>query len=263
MDWDRIFSSALFYKFLAACVELAIGLSLAPIVRRIILKFRAKAVDPGVLTFGASFSSISIRILTVIIALAQIGVPMGTIVGALSAVSLGITLALKESMANVAGGLQILVTKPFRVGDYISVSNTNEGTVKEIELMFTTLQTSGMQEVVIPNSLLTSSTLINYTIYPTRRILISLFVGLDADYSCFKQKALDIMKGQQYVLNDPAPSTYISSFSPDGDGMIINCVCYANQENYWTAVYQLNEKFHAQRKESELPQPESLIKVNN
>lgn len=267
MDWnsfmDMLIKNEFFYKLLAAAGEIAVGFMLGPFVRRFILRIQGKGVDKGVLTFLASFTNIAIRFLTIVIALAQIGVPVATMVGAVSAVGLGVTLALKESMANVAGGLQILITKPFTIGDYISVTGSSEGTVKEIEIMFTTLQTANMQQVIIPNSYIVSNTIINYSNYPTRRIVITVSANLKSDYASFREKAVAAMNAHAKVLKDPAPTTVIAGFTSDGSGVNINCVCYVPQEAYWDVLFDLNDAIQQQRQAANLRQPADLIEVEN
>lgn len=267
LDWnsfmDMLIKNEFFYKLLAAAAEIAVGFMLGPFVRRLILRIQGKGVDQGVLTFLASFTNIAIRFLAIIIALSQIGVPVVTIVGAVSAVGLGVTLALKESMANVAGGLQILITKPFKIGDYIAVSGSNEGTVMEIEIMFTTLQTANMQQVVIPNSYIVSNTIINYSNYPSRRIVVTVSANLNSDYETFREKAVEAMKAHPKVLKNPAPTTVIPGFSADGNGVNINCVCYVPQEVYWEVLFDLNDAIQQQRKAAGLLQPAELVEVKN
>lgn len=265
LDWSSLFDSvihnAFFYKLLAAIAELVIGFILGPVARRMILRIQGKGVDAGVLTFVASFVNIAIRFLAVIVALGQIGVPVATMVGALSAIGLGVTLALKESMANVAGGIQVLITKPFKVGDYISVMGSSEGTVMEIEIMFTTLQTANQQQVVIPNSYIVSNTIINYSNYPNRRIVITVPSNLNADCEEFRARITEIMEDHPSVLKDPKPVTVIPGFTADGSGVNINAVCYVHYQNYWQTLYDLNEAIQKARLQTGLQQPATLVEV--
>jgi small conductance mechanosensitive channel len=219
------------------------------------MRLQAKnGVDKGVLTFTASFANIFIRTLTVIIALAQIGVDMSVAVGAFSAMGLGISLALKENMANVASGLQILITKPFRVGDYIAF-NDKEGTVTEIDLMFTALTTFDNQQVIIPNASLISDSIVNYSAFPSRRIVIQVCVDALSDFSAFRQKAVDIMESYPGVLKDPKPKTVTAGLNDAGNGMQINCVCHTSIEEYWDVLYGLIDQLHDLRRSQQLDPP--------
>lgn len=230
-------------KLLMAAAELAAGFLLAPFIRSLILRLKVKGVDTGVLTFTSSAASILIKFLAIVVALAQIGVDVSMIVGAFSAIGLGVSLAMKESMANVAGGLQILINKPFKVGDYIAMGDV-EGTCMQIEIMYSILETVNKQQVIIPNASLCSNTLINYSEYPLRRIVISVPVGVDCDYRTLRAKLFDLMDSDSRVEKDPLPKTVIAGFSDSGYGMKINMICYCDRLDYWDLLYMLNEQVH-------------------
>lgn len=261
MSWEQFISNNFLVKLAAAIVELVIGFFLGPLCKRMILKLnKRKGVDEGVLTFTGSFISIFIRILAVIIALGQIGADITAVVGIFSAMGLGVSLALKENMANVAGGLQILLTKPFKVGDYIACGS-QEGTVVEIEIMFSTLKTFDNQLIVIPNSMLVSSMLINYSAYPSRRIVAQIPVGATGDYEAFRQKLLALMEANPNILKDPAPHTVIGDLNEQGNALPVKVLCYTLNEHYWDVKFQLNDQIHALRRQMKLEPPASYVEV--
>lgn len=229
------------FKVILALIELAIGMVLAPIVRRWILKMKPYGVDSGVMTFTASAAYIGVTGIAIIIAMAQIGVKMDILTGIFSAIGLGVSLSLKESMANVAGGIQILMTKPFKVSDYIACGD-QEGTVCEIEMMFTTLQTANMQLVVIPNATIVSTNLINYSHFPSRRLVISVPLCTGGRYENFRSEILAKLNSQPRIKKDPAPKTVIAGFLPAGNGITINLVCYTAITDYWDMLYWVNEQ---------------------
>lgn len=125
--------------------------------------------ETGIVTFLCSLANAAAKIIISIMALSQLGVPVGPMITAIGAAGVTVGLALKENMTNIASGAQIVFTKPFAVGDYLLVDNV-EGTVERIEMMFTTLRTFDNKEIVIPNSTITVSTIINYTAMKTRRL---------------------------------------------------------------------------------------------
>lgn len=248
-------------KVLAAIIEVIIGFFLGPFVKRQIMRLHnQKGIDEGVLTFTGSMANTAIRFTGFIVALGQLGVDMSVIVGAFSAVGLGVSLALKENMSNVASGMQILITKPFKVGDYIACDNL-EGTVTSIEIMFTTLKTVDQQQVVIPNTVLISQAVINYSLYPTRRIVLIIPIAIQDDYEGFRQEAQEVMDNQSGVLADPAPKTVVGAYSPDGRSIQIKLVCYAQNANYWDTYYALTNKIEQLRKQVALHPPVDLIQV--
>lgn len=244
-------------------MELVIGFSIAPLARKAILNLHTKrGVDQGVLTFSGSVVSIAIRFIAVIIALGQIGVDMTVVVGAFSAVGLGVSLALKENMSNVAGGMQILITKPFVVGDYIQIG-TLEGTVKEIEIMFTTLQTFDNQQVVVPNSQLISNAITNYTKYASRRIIIEVPVSVSMDLESFREGMVQIMKAEPRVLTDPAPKTVVGDYTADGHGVFVKLACYTTNDDYWDVKFDLADRVHKLQNEMKMTPPVDLVEVKS
>lgn len=120
MDWSKLKNDIgnydLLIRLILASGEIAAAFIIGSLVKTMILKMANKALNKGIMTFFASFCNITIKIVGIIIALDQIGVAMNIIIGALSAFGVGISLALKDNMASVASGMQILLTKPFRVG---------------------------------------------------------------------------------------------------------------------------------------------------
>lgn len=262
IDWNSFIHNSFLLKLIAAVIELLIGWVLGPFVKRQIMRLhnRNKKVDEGVLTFTGSFVNIFIRIIAIIIALAQIGVNMSVAVGAFSALGLGISLALKENMANVASGMQILVTKPFQVGDYISCDSM-EGTVTAIELMFTTLQTFDNQQVVVPNAILISNPITNYSKYPTRRIVFAVPVSVQSSYEEFRQSLQTLMERHSGVMQDPKPKTVVGDYTPDGLGIQIKLVCYARLANYWDVLFDLKNEAEKIRQSEKLNPPVGLVEV--
>lgn len=242
--WESLIKNSFLVDLLAAMAELAVGFFLGPFVKKQILKFQsAKGVrlDQGVLTFTGSAVSILIRIIAIVIALAQIGVNMTVVVGALSALGLGVSLALRENMANVASGIQILMTKPFQIGDYIQ-NEELEGTVKSIEIMFTTLETFDLQEVVIPNAQLISTPIINYSVYPKRRVAFIVPVSRTCDYEALRDDIQQMLENEPGVLADPKPMNVVADYSTNGKSLMIRIICYANQEEYWTVLANVRNR---------------------
>ncbi len=264
MNWDTVLSwlsNSYVIKILAAIAELVIGFFLAGLVRRYIMRLKWNGVPDGVRTFIASLSNIAIRLLVLTIALAQIGIPTSILVGGFSAVGLGVSLALRESMANVAGGFQILITKPFEVGDYIACQSF-EGTCEDIELMFTTLRTFDQQLIVIPNSTLCSETLTNYTYYPLRRVKIQVPIATQQESALFRTEILSIMKKTAGIASDPAPSARLGGYLSNGQGMLINVICFVKTQEYWDRYFDLLQEIQDLQLKLNLTPPVSLVSIN-
>lgn len=244
------FAIKIAYSALVIFVFFFIG----PRLKKLIEKGAKHPNEKGAVTFIGSLVNISCKALGIIVAMGQMGVDTSVIVGAFSALGLGISLALKNNMANVAGGLQIILTKPFTVGNYIAIG-TNEGVVTKIETMFTTLVTYSGQEIIIPNGMCVSEILVNYSREPYRRIAIAIPVSLEIDVESFQKQLDGIMKEDPRILKDPAPHSDLTSFASDGKGMIITAYAHTTIEQYWDVLYDLNLNFQKKRLEADIAQP--------
>lgn len=261
--WEELIKNSFWIDLLAAIAEIAVGFFLGSFVKNIISKFqnaKGTLVDQGVLTFTGSAVNISIRIIAIVIALAQIGVNMSVVVGAVSALGLGVSLALRENMANVASGIQILMTKPFRIGDYIQ-NEEFEGTVKTIEIMFTTLETFDLQEVVIPNAQLISTPIVNYSISPSRRVSFIVPVSRTCSYDQIQNEIQTMLENETGVLKDPKPMTVVADYSTNGKSLMIRVICFANQEDYWTVLANVRNRVEQIVQKHEDALPKENIKV--
>lgn len=216
--------------------EVAFGLVAGPLVKKWILRLSSKSLDKGAMTFLGSAANVVIILVCFILAVESLGVKLSSIVTLVSALGLGISLALKGNMANVAGGLQILVTKPFQVGDYIKISG-HKGVVTAIELMFTTLKTDNNKEVVIPNNLLVTDLLTNFSKEPIRRIVIPFPVAVPADPEAIKKNALALIAEEPLLEKDPPVTIQTGSFS---EGYInFEIIGYVKWQNYEACHYSL------------------------
>lgn len=221
--------NAVLEKIVIALVEVLIGIIGGPLVKRLIIALSRKAWDKGAMTFLGSFANISIITMMFIIAADELGLNMRLIVGAFSAVGLGISLALKDNMANVACGLQILLTRPFKVGEYIRVGS-HEGRVKSIELMYTVLTTDTNKEAIISNSKIISKTITNYSRLPYRRIKITFPVPCDTDLEKLKTDLIELTLSSPLALKDPAPFLDVKDI--DDKTVTVRFFCFALLPNF-------------------------------
>ena len=178
-------------------------------------------------------------ILTVVFTAGSLGVDMTSLVALLSVCSLGITLAAEDILGNVAGGLVILSSHPFSLGDFIEVNGTT-GTVQEINLNHTKLVTLDGYMALLPNKELAASKIINYTLLGRRRITWKLGISYDATAGEVKaacQEALDKTPG---ILEDPAPSICLTDFG--GSAVEYTVFCWAVTADYWTVRCELGER---------------------
>lgn len=232
------------WQFAMALVVLIISYFISKAARKLIMRFADKVNNAGVITFMGSSASIIIKILGFCVALSCLGVNISVIIGSLSAVALGLSMALQETVASFFGGLRILFTKPFIVGDYIKVDDY-EGTVKEIQMLHTIMITLDVQDVVIPNSKIASTTVTNFSSEKVRRVHVSFPVSLETD----SQKAIDL--GNE-VLEEHKDHFILDEYRAcierySKDAMFVSLYCYVDFEDYWDVLYLLNDAVQKKR----------------
>ena len=223
-----------------AAVILAVGWWLSSLLVKLMYRgmMRSKA-DAGIVTFLSSLIKAILKIIVCVTAAAQFGLNVNSIIAALGAAGVAIGLALKDNMANIAGGAQIIFTKPFRAGDYLSLQGV-EGTVERIEIMFTTLRTFDNKEIVIPNSTVTASVITNYSAMQTRRLDLNYMVGYGEDLMKVKQLLSSLTDENPMILTDPAPLIVVGEHRESGIAMGVKVWC--KTDDYWTLYFNMQEK---------------------
>ena len=161
-------------------------------------------------------------VVTVLIVAQQLGIHVTSLVALFSVVSLAVSLAVQNVLANVAGGLVLLVTKPFTVGDYIDTPS-GEGTVREMSLTYTFLETMEGQRLAVPNSTLSSGKIINYSTLATRRLQHKVTASYDDAAADVRRACLTAVGRTANVLADPAPVVYVSSYGESSIEYIVRC----------------------------------------
>ncbi len=195
-------------------------------------------VDESLHTFLSSLLSMALQALLLLSVAATAGIEVTSFVALIGAAGLAIGLAFQGSLSNFAGGVLILLLKPFKVGDFIEAGGYS-GTVKEIQVFYTILHTPNNQKVILPNSTLSNATTVNYSANPTRRANIQVLVSFDSDIQQVKEVLLNAARSIPEVLDDPAPFVALGDFSPHG--MVFYLRAWAPVKDYWTAYFKLNE----------------------
>ena len=196
-------------------------------------------VEESLHTFLSSLLSMALQALLILSVAATAGIEVTSFVAILGAAGLAIGLAFQGTLSNFAGGVLILMLKPFKVGDFIEAGGYS-GTVKEIQVFYTILHTPNNQKVILPNSTLSNASTINYSANPTRRANIQVLVSFDSDIQQVKEVLLEAARGNPYVLPDPGPFVALGDFSPHG--MIFYLRAHALVKDYWTCYFLLNER---------------------
>ncbi|WP_435314278.1 mechanosensitive ion channel family protein [Cellulophaga fucicola] len=252
-----------FWDFLpdliAAALILVIGLWVTKFINKMVTKFfQVKEYDPTLESFLQSFIKIALKVVLFVLVITQLGVQSSSLVAIIGAAGLAIGLALQGSLANFAGGVLILLFKPFKVGDFITAQGV-DGTVKEISIFTTKLTTFGNQVAIIPNGQLSNNNIVNYNIEKTRRDKITVGIGYGSNIKVAKDILLQICNEKETILKDPMPEVYVGEL---GDSSVnLSLRFWAKNEDFWAAhFYVLEElKLRFDDNDIEIPFPQRVM----
>lgn len=249
-------------KLIAALLVLFIGSKIIKFIKKW-LKSSAKMnkIDPGVRTFISSFSGIALYIFLFITIAMILGIPTTSFITALASCGVAIGLALQGSLSNLAGGIMLLLFKPFKVGDYISTVSES-GTVTNITIMYTVLTTPDNKVVTIPNGALSNSVVENYSSSDIRRVDNVFTVAYDSDIDKVKEILLNVLRNHEKVLKDPEP---FARLTKHGDSALeFTTRAWCKQEHYWDVNFDLIElvKENFDKNNIAIPYPQMDIHIN-
>ncbi|QLG44526.1 mechanosensitive ion channel family protein [Costertonia aggregata] len=239
-----------------AIILLIVGTYIIRLINKLVRKFfQKKDYDPSLETFLQSFISIALKIILFVLVITQLGVQSSSLVAIIGAAGLAIGLALQGSLSNFAGGVLILLFKPFKVGDFISAQGV-DGTVKEISIFTTKLNTFGNQVAIIPNGQLSNNNIINYNAESTRRDKIDVGIGYGSNIKKAKDILLQICAENENILKEPAPEVYVGELADSSVNLTLRF--WANNDVFWSAHFyvmeELKHRFDAENIEIPFPQ---------
>ena len=253
----------LLLQLLLAIVIWIVGSYLIKTFKKVIIKsMEKKGVDPSLKSFLGSLITSVLYVMLVIITISTIGVQTSSLVAVLGAAGLAIGLALQGSLSNFAGGVLIIIFRPFNVGDFIEMGSMS-GTVKEIQIFQTFLDTPDNKRVVIPNGQLSNNSLINYTRTPTRRIDMKFSVGYNSDIKLVRNLIEEIINKNGFVLKDHEILVRLETLADSS--MIFVVKVWALNENYWDVYYDITEniKNNFDKNGIEIPYPKMDVNIKN
>ena len=218
-------------KVIVSFLIIAIGFKLIKILIKLLKTTLEKAeIDYGVISFSCSFIRIGLRCIVIFMAVAHMGVEVSSFIALLGSAGVAVGLALQGTLSNVAGGVLLLILKPFQVGDYIVLTGTDcEGEVAAMDIFYTKLKTIDNRVIVIPNGTLSNSNLINNTKQERRLIDIEVGISYDAD-----------IKEVKRILDQDGVNIFVSSLADSSVMMGIRC--WVPTSDYVATKWALNEE---------------------
>ncbi|HVP84901.1 MAG TPA: mechanosensitive ion channel domain-containing protein [Rhizomicrobium sp.] len=249
-------------NLIAAILTLAIGWTIAKFASRW-LRFaldRLPHFDNTLKPLLTKLLRYGILALTFIIVLQRFGVETTSLIAVIGAAGLAVGLALQGTLSNVASGAMLLILRPFQVGDYIDVNGTG-GTVREIGLFTTILITADLVYVSMPNSMIFSNTITNYSREPNRRINLVVGIDYDDDIDKAQKIALDLIKSDKRILTYPEPIVPVGTLNSSSVDLILRC--WVPTAEYWNVLFDLqkNIKLRFDAEGISIPFPQQTASV--
>lgn len=225
---------------IAALAIMIIGFMIANFIGKLLVKaLEVKGVDKSVHHFIRTIVVLLLKTGIVLSALSTINVDVNSFVAALAAGGVTAGFGLSASIGQIASGFQILINHPFKSGDFIDIG-TVSGTVVEIKMAYTVLLTLDNRRVIVPNSTITTSNIINYNAENKRRMDLVYSISYDEDISKAREAILSVARAGELILQNPEPAVYVKEHAQSS----INLVAFAwcDSGNYWPAFFYMQEK---------------------
>ena len=265
MDWKGIWESIkTFFTdniwnivgfFAALLIGIIVVKLMLNITKRILSKTKVEKVAQGFMFVVIKFA---LYLMLVLILLSILGISMTGVVTAISALLLAVGMALQNNIANVANGIIIVSSHMFKKGDYISVNGV-EGSIDNINFLFTTIITTDNKKITIPNSIIVNNAVINAGANKTRRIDFTFGVAYETDVDLVKKIVIDVMMSDGRVLLDPPPFCRLKTLNSSSIDFFANC--WVDREDYWDVYYYIIENVYNEFKRNNISIPYDQIEV--
>lgn len=265
MDWNQIWTSIKdfftnnFWDIVVFFAVLVIGIIVVKIILNLVKKLMSKTKIEKV-TQGFLFHIVKfcLYLVLILILLNMIGVSISGVLTTISAMVLAVGMALQNLITNVANGIVIVTMQMFKKGDFISVSGV-DGSIDDINFLFTTIITTDNKRITIPNSNIINNPVTNYGAKPTRRVDFNFEVAYESDVELVKQVVLDVIKSNGKVLLDKEPFCRLKTMEASSIKFFANC--WVDSEDYWDVYYYVMENVFNEFKRNNISIPYNQLEV--
>jgi len=263
---EKLTDLALHYgpKLIGAIIVWIIGSWIVKRLTKFFGKFIAKKdIDKSLQSFFKSFVGGLLKVILVITVLGMLGVEMTSFIALLGAAGLAVGMALSGTLQNFAGGVMILIFKPFKVGDFVEAEGY-QGIVKDIQIFNTILTTLDNKTIIIPNGGLSTSSMTNFSTEPLRRVDWTFGIGYGDDTDKARGTLMRLMEEDSRVLKDPAPFVAVSELADSSVNFATRA--WIKSEDYWDVFFDMNDKvyktFNAENLSIPFPQMDVHVHKN-
>ena len=261
---DRYLPSVLSFglRLLFAVIVFLVGARLIKLLRKFIRRSMERAgADVGLMQFLDSLLKVIFYFVLIMLIASGFGVDTTSVMALVGSAGLTIGLAFQGSLSNFAGGVLLLLIKPFKVGDYIIyVADNLEGTVTEVQMFYTTLLTADNRRVVIPNGVLSNNSLVNVTAQDKRRLDIDVGIGYDSDLKLAKELCEKMLNHEEKILDDQEHIVVVDSLADSA--VMLKLRFWVRPEDYWNIKWRMTEKVKILFDENGIEIPFNQVDVN-
>lgn len=231
-------------KILGALVIFIIGKLLVNWLNKLFAKLLNKRkVEASIQSFLKSIVNITLLVMLFLAVIGQLGIELTSFAALLASVGVAVGMALSGNLQNFAGGIIILVFRPYKVGDYIEASTGASGTVQDIQIFHTVLVTPDNKTVFAPNGAMSSAVVTNYSKKDTRRVDFTFGVEYGTDFKLAKEILLDIIQKDTRIFKDPAPFIELSALADSSVNITVRV--WVNAADYWNVNFDMNKNVYA------------------
>lgn len=245
-DWNAFWQTVVNWmtstgiKLVIAVVLMIVTFKIVNVVtKRWYKRLQARNADETLSRVGTQAIRVALKIIILVCLIGYVGIETASISAVIASLGIGISLAVQGTLSNFAGGVIIIVMRPFKIGDYIT-SNDQSGTVEDIKLFYTHIVTTDNKAVVIPNGTLANNVIVNASAKDTRRCDVVISAAYGSDVDLVKQLIKDVCAENQLIFKDPAPFVEMSNLGESSLDFTVRVWC--NRPDYWTVNFYLLDK---------------------
>lgn len=251
-------------EIIVGLLILIIGRYVISLILKIVKsRFEKRNIDISIRGFILSLLKFVCYTLLILTVASTVGIQTTSFIAVLSAFGLAVGLALQGSLSNFAGGVLILLFRPFEIGDYIDSENGASGTVEKIDLLYTILRDANGISVFSPNGTLANSVIKNYTKITSRRFEIVVGIGYDDNIKVAREAILQILHAEKSILKKPAPIVFVGSLGDSSVNLTVRG--WISRDEYWDIYNHLQEKIKMALDERgiTIPYPQTEMHIKN
>ncbi len=265
MDYEQLLQNFvdgcvnLAWRLIGALVVFLIGnLLIRFVIKRLKIGKLANKMDPMVHSFVTSVAKIGLYLILTVIVVSILGIETASIIAVIASVGAAIALGLQGSLSHLAGGVMLLIFRPFKIGDYVDVCG-HSGTISEVGIFYTELTTVDNRICEIPNGTLIGSTIVNYSVKDTRRVDLEFNLALGQDVEAIKEVLQGVVAKEKAVLKDPAAFVRMTEMA---GSLKLTVRVWVKGEDYWDVKFNLTEAVNAALGENNIKAPHQQVDVH-